>query len=346
MAVKPVYKKHSKTKASPKNFGGSDGGGDYNNKDFLVSIDFKEVEEKLDFNENYTLLREAAKIRNILRIIKNLKKDKKRKTKKEEVYERRLIEIRNKIILANRGLVASMALKIFHGRKIHFCLEDTDLINEGILGLIKAIDRFDFKRGNKFSTYAVWWIRGCIEKAILEAYLIRIPKDTRKSYIQILNFRSNFFAEFGRMPSDEEIAEFFSMQIDILRSRRTLPVPNAISLEQPIRHDDKGGRNEKIKIKDVLPDCFNIPEDVFFVFENESRIKQTVEEILNPVSKIGRTIIEMRFSIDDGDDEEKTYKEIGEKVGLTRQRVEQIFSVNLKKLQKSPRVKRLNPFED
>jgi RNA polymerase primary sigma factor len=234
-------------------------------------------------------------------------------------------ETKEKVARANLRLVVSIA-KRFTNRGLPFL----DLIQEGNIGLMKAIDKFEFEKGYKFSTYATWWIRQAISRAIADqARTVRIPIHMIENINQINKFIRKYVQENGKEPSIETIAKEMNYPIDkvkqILRISR-----DPISLDTPVGEDEDG------KVGDFIEDrSFNSPyEEVV-----QDDLRRQIEEVLSQLSEREREVIKMRFGLMP-DRSERTLEEIGKALNVTRERVRQIESTALKKL-KHPSIGKL-----
>ena len=229
----------------------------------------------------------------------------------------RLLETRSLIVQKNLRLVASIAHQ-FSGRGIDL----EDLIQEGSLGLLKAIERFDINRGFKFSTYATWWIRQTVSRALENnSRFVRLPVNVKAILDRILRARESLRKEYARQPTPEEIGEHIEVPAEKVRDLMKFGDRDAISLDAPIR---EGG---EAQLSDLLPSArFEEPsaaaEEVFL---NEE-LREAMEE-LTPTEKY---VLESRFGL--GGVRHRTLKDIGLQFSLSRERIRQIESKALKKL--------------
>ncbi len=249
----------------------------------------------------------------------------------QEVYLAKRIKdgdetAKNKLIESNLRLVASIARKYIGKSSLSFL----DLVQEGNLGLIRAIDKYDVSKGYKFSTYATYWIRQAISRAIADqSHTIRTPVHVVEALSKISKAKTTLFQELGREPSIEELAEATSLTPEKINSY-TAASKNLLSLDKPLTEDDDADMTE------IIPDVNQRnPEEELLAIST----KDAILAILDTLSEREKTVVSMRFGLEDGIGH--TLEDIGKTLGVTRERARQIETKAMRKLRQPLRANAL-----
>ncbi len=301
----------------------------------LTDLNTLEIEESDDQDIDQTLTNEGTAINDPVRMyLKEIGKVPLLTSEQEIALARRMAEgddeAKKQLSEANLRLVVSIA-KRYVGRGMLFL----DLIQEGNLGLIKAVEKFDYRKGFKFSTYATWWIRQAITRAIADqARTIRIPVHMVETINKLIRVSRQLLQQYGREPTPEEIAA--EMGISEAKVREIIKIAQEpVSLETPI------GEEEDSHLGDFIPD-----DDAPAPAEAASftLMKEQLMDVLDTLTPREEKVLRLRFGLDDG--HQRTLEEVGKEFNVTRERIRQIEAKALRKLRHPSRSKKLRDYLD
>lgn len=302
-----------------------------------VDIDENQINEELpiDVNNLENLENTDVKVNDSVKLyLKEIGRVQLLKPKEETELAKRIAEgdqrAKQQLIEANLRLVVSIA-KHYIGRGMQFL----DLIEEGNLGLMKAVEKFDYTKGFKFSTYATWWIRQAITRAIADqARTIRIPVHMVETINKITRVQRQLVQELGREPTAEEISEKMegALTPDRIREITSLAL-EPVSLESPIGEEDDSHLGDFVEDKDSVS-----PTE----YTTKSMIRDALYNVMNDLTDREERVLRLRYGLDDN--RPRTLEEVGKEFGVTRERIRQIEAKAIRKLRHPTRTKKLDDF--
>ncbi len=311
-----------------------DYGGDVNEEDLIGEpLELDNVDEvSPDELDDAALMENFATDDHVRMYLKEIGKVDLLSTEVESELARRMsegdVEAKNRLVEANLRLVVSIA-KRYMGRGMHFL----DLIQEGNLGLIKAVEKFDHTKGYKFSTYATWWIRQAITRAIADqARTIRIPVHMVETINKVIRVSRQLLQELGHDPSPEEISAEMGMPVDKVREIMKI-AQDPVSLETPI------GEEEDSHLGDFIADD-ELPEPAEAA--SQTLLREQLMRVLHDLTPREEKVLKLRFGLEDG--RTRTLEEVGKEFNVTRERIRQIEAKALRKLRHPSRSKKLRDF--
>jgi len=311
---------------------------EFDESDVPMDMDDNDVPDEAELQDISRLVTSDVKVNDSVKIyLKEIGKVPLLKNSQEEIeLAKRILagdeDAKNKLITANLRLVISIA-KRYTGRGMPFL----DLIQEGNIGLMKAVDKFDYTKGFKFSTYATWWIKQAIARAIADkARTIRIPVHMVETINKITKAQRQLVQELGRDPTAEEISERLNGDLSPARIREIQRInQEPVSLETPIGEEDDSHLGDFLEDKEV-----ESPSD----YTTKSLLKDELNEVMLELTDRERRVLELRYGL--RDNHPRTLEEVGKEFGVTRERIRQIEAKAIKKLRTRKRVSRLGDYRE
>ena len=308
-------------------------------EDFFDKMDdkeFEEIEKLTSENFNSFSIGDVKVSDSVKMYLKEIGKVDLLSSEEEIELAKRIVEgdesAKKRLISANLRLVVSIA-KHYVGRGMQFL----DLIQEGNMGLIKAVEKFDHSKGFKFSTYATWWIRQAITRAIADqARTIRIPVHMVETINKITRVQRTLVQEYGREPTAEEISQKLDGQLSPDRIREIQRIAlDPVSLETPIGEEDDSHLGDFIEDKETQS-----PSE----FTTKSLLKDELYSVMKDLTDREERVLRLRYGLDDG--RPRTLEEVGKEFGVTRERIRQIEAKAIRKLRHPVRSKRFGDYRD
>ena len=304
--------------------------------DFMVSDELSEEDEEAESADQYdSIMAGDVRVNDSVKMyLKEIGKYDLLKPEEEPILAQRILEndeeAKQRLINANLRLVVNIA-KHYVGRGMQFL----DLIQEGNLGLMKAVDKFDYTKGYKFSTYATWWIRQAITRAIADqARTIRIPVHMVETINKMTRIQRQLVQDLGREPTAEEISDALEGDLTPKRIREIQRIAmDPVSLETPIGEEDDSHLGDFIEDKDN-----ESPND----YTTKQLLKEELYSILKDLTDREERVIRLRYGLDDN--RPRTLEEVGKEFNVTRERIRQIEAKALKKLRHPTRAKKLGDY--
>ena len=304
--------------------------------DFMISDDFDESDEDIESVDHLdSIMAGDVRVNDSVKMyLKEIGKYELLKPEEEPILAQRILEndeeAKSRLINANLRLVFNIA-KHYVGRGMQFL----DLIQEGNLGLMKAVDKFDYTKGYKFSTYATWWIRQAITRAIADqARTIRIPVHMVETINKMTRIQRQLVQDLGREPTAEEISEAMDGAFPPKRIREIQRIAmDPVSLETPIGEEDDSHLGDFIEDKES-----ESPSD----FTTKQLLKEELYSILKDLTDREERVIRLRYGLDDN--RPRTLEEVGKEFGVTRERIRQIEAKAIRKLRHPTRSKKLGDY--